>query len=91
MPDADQVATYLADVKRDLVDGATYPHRVMDLHAPRLLAAVKAVLIEHEPIRSDGKATCITCSDSYGEHEQWPCDTVKAIARAVLWGETTNA
>ena len=44
MPDTDQVATYLAEVKRDLIDGAVYPHRVMDQHVPRLLAALQAAL-----------------------------------------------
>lgn len=48
MPDTtqttDPVAAYLAEVQRDLGDGAPYPHRVMELHAPRLVAAVERVL-----------------------------------------------
>jgi hypothetical protein len=54
MPDTGPVAAYLTEVKRDLTDGAVYPHRVMELHAPRLLAALEAVLgfcAEHENIR----------------------------------------
>ena len=43
-PAPDSVAAYLAEVKRDLADGAAYPRRVMELHAPRLLAAVERVL-----------------------------------------------
>jgi hypothetical protein len=50
MPDAtpDPVAAYLAEVRPDFTDGAAYPRRVMELHGPRLLAAVEAVLFEHK-------------------------------------------
>jgi hypothetical protein len=45
VPDTpDQVAAYLAEVRRDLTDGAAYPRRLMELHGPRLLAAVEAAL-----------------------------------------------
>ena len=45
MADFDLTAT-LAAIRADLGDGATYPRRVMEIHAPRLLAAVEAVLEE---------------------------------------------
>lgn len=52
MPDTttttDKVTAYLAEVERDLADGAAYPRRVMELHGPHLLAAVKAALGDHD-------------------------------------------
>ena len=41
---ADDVTAELAGIRADLSDGAAYPHRVMEIHAPRLLAAAEAVL-----------------------------------------------
>lgn len=50
-----KVTAYLAEVKRDLTDGAVYPHRVMELHAPRLLAAVEA----GQKLADEWKATSV--------------------------------
>jgi len=84
MPDTDQVATYLAEVKRDLIDGAVYPHRVMKQHAPRLRAAVEAALAWHEPISSGGRTACTSCDDGYGDHQDWPCPEYLDLSRALL-------
>lgn len=44
VPTPGPLTAYLAGVERDLTDGSAYPRRVMELHGPRLLAAVKIVL-----------------------------------------------
>lgn len=41
---SDDVTAILAAIRADLSDGAAYPHRVMEIHAPRLVAAVEAAM-----------------------------------------------
>jgi acetoin utilization deacetylase AcuC-like enzyme len=38
---SDELAALLAGVRADLSDGAVYPHRVIEIHTPRLVAAVE--------------------------------------------------
>jgi hypothetical protein len=86
MADADP-STVLAAIRgrQRYIDGPAY---VEDIRASaddvlRLLAAVEAVLKEHQPVdRGEGlEPTCGTCHRGF-----WPCSTVQAIT-AALAGE----
>lgn len=43
-PADDPLTAALAEIRTDLNDRSVYPRRVMESHAPRLLAAIEAVL-----------------------------------------------
>lgn len=44
----DELTAALNEIRADLSDRAVYPHRVMEIHAPRLLAALDEVLKLHQ-------------------------------------------
>jgi len=50
-----------------------------------LLAAIEAVLKQHQPINSDGTMLCDKCSFAF--RTPWPCGEVDAIT-AALTGDT---
>lgn len=85
-------AVYLAEIREDLRSGYSEAaaDRIREQHIPALLAAVEAALGFHEPVRSNGRTVCGACTDSYGEHEDAPCDEYRAISRE-LPGEVSGA
>ena len=56
----------------------------------RLLAAVERVLKFHQPFTRGDEALCGACLDSYGEHEEWPCDEYRAITAELLGKEASR-
>jgi hypothetical protein len=84
----DQLTAHLAGVREDWDNIGGKPVR----HVGRLLAAVEAVLAEHQPAdRGRVMNCCAGCeaADVSGCQE-WPCPTVEAISRALL-GEVPGA
>lgn len=66
---------------RQLLDGAEGGRSSRDLLAPRMIAALRAVLARHEPVEHDRDGRLLSlCPECYAEA---PCDTVRAITTAL--------
>lgn len=61
----------------------------LDFDAPRLEAALRAVLELHQPheVNGPGNVLCSSCNKSWGGGEPYPCPTVRAIESALSEGE----
>ena len=94
---ADEMTAALEQIRADLGDGATYPRRVMEIHAPRLLAAVEAALKDHRksmfPAGPPGAGNaygkhycagiCCTSIDDQVIYRVWPCQPYQDITAAL--------
>ena len=86
---ADDLTAILAGIRADLSDGAAYPHRVMEIHAPRLLAAIEALtgaLERHQQWFKDERGVKI-CG---GCLEPVPCKDTDVIGRALAGKDSSD-
>jgi hypothetical protein len=65
------------------------PRRVVDLHAPLLLAAVEAVLELHRPLDRGTGTQCQGCA-THVTYTPWPCPTYQAITAALTGKESSS-
>jgi hypothetical protein len=92
MPDpADPATAILAGIReraeyaKEYMQGDPMPLSLDDV--PRLLAAVEAVLKEHQPVnRGEGlEPICGTCHRGF-----WPCSTYEAITRKLSGKDSSD-
>ena len=88
MSDTDPLAAELAAIEYRQENGDLRDFVTHD--SPRLLAAVEAALKFHQPFTRGDEVLCGACLDSYGEHDEWPCDEYRAITAALLGKDDTD-
>lgn len=81
--------TALAEIGERYAHGAKKTATGRDVCAsaddvPRLVAAIEAVLKQHQPIDSYGTLVCDKCSFAF--RTPWPCGEVDAITTALAGG-----